>query len=418
MATNVIFVSKTLAGAQTTLAAAKAAAASGDLIIVYDGTYDETNLAKDGVNWHFFPGTRVIYTGNSVNGIWQVDTGMTFMVTGHGFFKWGIGVTEPIPAVPLATVQITHASANVVIEADTIATDNPGSDLYCAVDVRNCLMTSIKVRDAYTTSPGNVINWIAGEFYLTFEILRTTHLTNGSYMIWCQEPEGGSATNMWVRGNLINSMGYGAIVLAATTPNYKLWIDVHEIRAGFKESFDFAGIHQTGGKLYVRAAKMGTDGNCNIWQQGGESWYTLQKMTSDVTNHLPPVSRPHHVRLEAGTMDLDCQQFETIGTSQLRSMELVGGSSRIRGKILKNLSGGGILHTGGSHEVEITRIDTSPVNHADNHCVEAQATGMYLRKSTLVAPSLAQTVYHNGGRVKCLAEKLIARDSFNEHYFE
>src|SRR6478735_5887078 len=39
-----------------TLSAAKTAALSGDTIMVLPGTYNEKNLAKNGVNWHFFTG--------------------------------------------------------------------------------------------------------------------------------------------------------------------------------------------------------------------------------------------------------------------------------------------------------------------------------------------------------------------------
>ncbi len=46
-----------------TLGAAKTNAASGDTVFVMPGTYDEKNLLKNGVNWHFFNGAKVIYTG-------------------------------------------------------------------------------------------------------------------------------------------------------------------------------------------------------------------------------------------------------------------------------------------------------------------------------------------------------------------
>src|SRR5215813_6873431 len=49
-------------GPLTTLTAAKAAARSGDTIVVAPGTYLENDLLKDGVNWFFSPGAIVSYS--------------------------------------------------------------------------------------------------------------------------------------------------------------------------------------------------------------------------------------------------------------------------------------------------------------------------------------------------------------------
>src|SRR3989442_13257882 len=46
-----------------TLTAAKTAALSGDTIMVLPGVYDEKNLLKNGVNWHFLLGAKGIYSG-------------------------------------------------------------------------------------------------------------------------------------------------------------------------------------------------------------------------------------------------------------------------------------------------------------------------------------------------------------------
>src|SRR5881394_127131 len=75
-----------------TLGAAKTNAVSGDTIFVMPGTYDEANLLKHGVNWHFFNGAKVIYTGadsisifdDSPNG---PNTNITSVITGHGIFE-------------------------------------------------------------------------------------------------------------------------------------------------------------------------------------------------------------------------------------------------------------------------------------------------------------------------------------------
>lgn len=74
-----------------TLGAAKTAASSGDTIFVMPGTYDERNLLKNGVNWNFSLGAKVIYTGTANGGIFDdtsdgANAAVTSSITGQGEF--------------------------------------------------------------------------------------------------------------------------------------------------------------------------------------------------------------------------------------------------------------------------------------------------------------------------------------------
>jgi hypothetical protein len=71
-----------------TLGAAKTASASGDTIFVLPGTYDAGSLLKDGVNWHFFDGAKILYTGSDP-AIFDASSGGTFVcsITGDGEFE-------------------------------------------------------------------------------------------------------------------------------------------------------------------------------------------------------------------------------------------------------------------------------------------------------------------------------------------
>ena len=69
------------------LKAAKDAAVVGDTIVVLPGTYNERDLLKNGVNWHFLNGAKVNYSGASDGGIF--DTGgssIASSITGYGEF--------------------------------------------------------------------------------------------------------------------------------------------------------------------------------------------------------------------------------------------------------------------------------------------------------------------------------------------
>lgn len=70
-----------------TLTAAKAAALAGDTVVVRPGTYDEKDLLKTGVNWWFYPGASVIYTGIFAGAIFDDNAAaVTSQVRGYGVF--------------------------------------------------------------------------------------------------------------------------------------------------------------------------------------------------------------------------------------------------------------------------------------------------------------------------------------------
>lgn len=92
-----------------TLAAAKTAARYGDLILVRPATYNEGNLAKNGVNWWFDFGARVIYSPATGVKYGIFDTGphgtnaaTSFNVGGYGYFE----VTGTTPSVD-GTIHMT-----------------------------------------------------------------------------------------------------------------------------------------------------------------------------------------------------------------------------------------------------------------------------------------------------------------------
>lgn len=137
-----------------TLGAAKTAAVSGDTIVVLPGTYSEKNLAKNGVNWHFFNGAVVNYSGAVGGGIFDTNTfgsACTFVVSGHGVFKV---TSEPSP---VSLIKSGQGGDNIKIECDRIeaigsAVDAAGTVLIRCNEMKS---TSAPCVTAYTTA--NVI---------------------------------------------------------------------------------------------------------------------------------------------------------------------------------------------------------------------------------------------------------------------
>lgn len=105
-----------------TLTAAKDAAVSGDTISVGPGDYNERNLLKNGVNWCFLPGARVVFSqeyteDQATTAIWDDGGAMVVSVIRGGDFI--VDVTDGALGVLTGTwagVRLTNASSNVRFE--------------------------------------------------------------------------------------------------------------------------------------------------------------------------------------------------------------------------------------------------------------------------------------------------------------
>lgn len=93
-----------------TIGTALTQAASGELIWIMPGTYNERNLLKDGVNLHFEYGAKVVYTGS--DGAILVDDGtntFTCRFTGYPYFEHSGGGTNK------EVLRLTGTGAGIVI---------------------------------------------------------------------------------------------------------------------------------------------------------------------------------------------------------------------------------------------------------------------------------------------------------------
>lgn len=74
------------ATAKLTLGAAKTAASAPATIYVGSGSYNERDLAKNGINWYFLPGASVDYTGTSGAIFDDAGSTVSYSVFGNGSF--------------------------------------------------------------------------------------------------------------------------------------------------------------------------------------------------------------------------------------------------------------------------------------------------------------------------------------------
>jgi len=275
-----------------TLAAAKNAAKGGDTIVVLPETYNENNVAKNGVNWHFFPGAIVDYNGTGT-GLFDTTSGAcTFSVTGNGVFKTSNGgATVPV-------FNLFNTSDNVVLEFESIDSRGYG--------IRS--KGTLRARGTELKSNGNTAVLIEGSSESHLNIGRIHSVTSEAVTV-----EGSSsACLVRLHANYIVSDGFYGLLLRFGTA----FVDAFEIRSATDPAVCYdCGYHHplhlrvsrivsTGTSVAALAIGAGSDssGNtngavrlysCFLWSKNGtNSIVSTLGTNKDVLCMTPCITRP------------------------------------------------------------------------------------------------------------------------------
>lgn len=406
-----------------TLSAAKAAAQSGDTIIVLPGTYRDANLLKNGVSWHFLPGAKVYRTradstaapsifDDGPNG---TNSAVTCVITGQGEFyvddtlinEQGVSLGDEEDSFNPGLIFSTYnESTNIFFQCKGMyspSTDCPNACFL--IHIRDCAKVSMYVDEVLTLSPGQVgaVLWIAGELYTTFGKVQCfqTEGNGGTYPFWASEPAAGAADNWYCRVDFVESH-YSVVYFDGATANYKMWFECFEMRS-LNDSTDGGGVNLSAieclnnGKLYVRVQKVQTTGAPTkrlgpiVYQNGGELWFEGMKCTAlSVANQTGNI--PLFVQHEGGTAHYTVQQWEHSGVFSGDGIRITAGTVNINGGVMNVLNGKGLVNTGGILRVNGLRIDTTNTNAAGNNPVSLGAANVILNGCILLAPALADAI--------------------------
>lgn len=219
-----------------TLTAAKEAAKPGDTIMVLPGTYNENNLLKNGVNWHFFAGAVVTASGAIFSG-----EGST-IVTGFGDFT--------------ATGSVVSIDGNCHFEALRMVA-GPAPCIQC--------------------EGGEMVVKVAKSITAIADILL---LSGGSSRIQVPVISGSNGYSVKVEGGshqVHAHLIYASADVAICITGGSLVVEAHEINAGSAQ----AVLHQADmGRLEIKGARVisGTSEAINI--VGTDSWPDRLKLNS------------------------------------------------------------------------------------------------------------------------------------------
>lgn len=285
---------------------AVAAAIAGDTVFVYPGFYQEHNFLKPGVNFYFYPGSKVVWlsgTNSLADGIGIFDDrgyGATSNnIAGGGDFYWSTGTNDATCVCntnAVGALVLTNSNSYVtfqyhIIDGDCFVvcppisingnTVNPAlfyisRTLYCnisGVETLNSLWATVGPNSSVNDLGG--VYWERGDTYFN-----TVHQGNFSgYGIWAN-PNDNNVENIWITGDFNQSYTY----VSASNVKHRFWYNVIETQVTNNPLAGSAtGVMSlNGGKAYVSGQKI--EGQNNIVhgfesQQTNTLWLNVEKVT-------------------------------------------------------------------------------------------------------------------------------------------
>jgi hypothetical protein len=306
----------------TGLAAAKAAAVSGDTVIVGPGAYTvTTSLEKDGVSWEFAEGA-IVSSESILNPIWNVTTGITVRVAGRGDFRNTYnGVTTAADVL-----KVSHASANVSFQCRRI-----------------------------TSTKGVCVNAENGTLIGHADVIDPT----GSWAIWWQNGDC-KFTVPKIGGAL------GLYVSDGGTPTGEFYLTTHDLRGVLSQFVGHVNsrtwitalvtrgtMQFAGGKVYLIAEKCEVSNDAPVlWHTGGDLWANVQKVSTPATTAYP-------LQLSGLSSRVEVQQIEVTSAGVPALVYSGNGTHHLRFLDGTNPSGDGITVDGGTVTLHGGKLTTT-----------------------------------------------------------
>lgn len=384
-------------GNYETLTSAKNAAKSGDVIVVLDGTYNENDLWKGGVTWHFCPGSGIDYTDpgtGTIRGLFddQSDPGTTCQVTGFGTFRH---ILSGFPTLGLGSFRLTNASSRLHLQGRRLEIGGGGAIEQAGISVQNgtCFVKLDELVDlsGAATAVGGIF------FQAGYADIEIDYMSVFGYCLHAKEAAGTPTASLFYRGKswtqLTDSIVAAAIDVepnATGTPNPNFLVAGRLQRLSSYNGNTLAYV----GRFYLDVDEsISTFGNVlHEFNYGCDVYLTAKKCINQSTsNSFLLWAMPNHtgkavLRVEDWRQDASTAPVVVLAGT---------GTVMMAGQFMRAANGKGIDVTGaGTWRVKGYRIDTTPTNNAANHAVNLgnSATGLVLEQCILLAPALAKSV--------------------------
>jgi hypothetical protein len=380
-----------------TLAAAKAAAVSGDTVSVRPGSYTVTaSILKNGVNWHFEAGASVSKSITGANPVGILDDGGTAIasdITGEGVFT-----TTSTSSDLHGTVKTSHASSVVTVHARRISAAQTTGDggypsaVFCAAGTLSVECSeSISASDPTATAFGLAVYWSNGSLYVRAPKI---FATESAYYGDCTSTPTGdafvSADDMYGTATGY-SEGLSIINDASSNSSAASWIVAKTIRSPVAAIPSVSGIASFASRLYVTAQKLfGSVQNLGT----GLLYVNAEKITATANG---AIGNPALVYSTGGTTRITCRHYDPVSfTSQ--TFKVTGGTLFLRGgDFTSGASAKGLEATGGTMFIENMVIDTSGNNNTNG--VTVSGGTVFLINCRITGNPSAKDIVNSGGTV-------------------
>lgn len=411
------------------LIAAKTAAVSGDTIIVTPGTYNipfDSQLFKDGVNWHFMAGAIVTKTnvnpfaGDAYGIFDDRDSGaVACSITGNGVFDWTAGNSnnagDPGTSTLRGTVTITNASSVVSIEADKILVGgyyfpSNRSEPNCAAvwiddasQVKiNCDYIEDKNYDDTVDLGGGPIESTAYGIYWRWgnTSIEAKRIRGGYIGIVAYQKTGATGSaNLNVKADRVEqwSQGHCISIEAGTLSTWRTNFDIGTLFAESANCDDIINVGG-GGEHHINALEVlsplatvsgitvngSAGGSPLVWASFGTTSTPEFVFIVGTVAQGTPICHFH------------CDYANQTANGQLAY--LGRGETFMTGGVWKTAGAKGILHLGGVSRVRGITVNTSAADNAAYRCFEVSSSGLIIDGCTMIAPASADSIYSAGAQ--------------------
>lgn len=413
-----------------TLTAAKAAAVSGDTIFVYPGTYAESNLLKNGVNWHFYDGAIVQITAapSATASIFN-DNGsaVTSSISGRGAFI--ILSTSIVAGSTGGCFRLSH-SGSVLRAQGKLAEFGGDNSTSGALTIVNCSSAHFEFDEILageiSSAPrrvgsANAVYWEQGEVFIRANLIRS----GSAYALWGVNDSVISGS-LWCYANEIITDNYQSVVIEgiANSPKHKMWVYANYIEGYTDQQTARGVVRAKNSKLYVTAQKIFARSDpdnslaadvryCAQVETGGQFWLNCQKLTAN----------GGWIYVSGGTLYADVLHFEDelsavgdnweSGISVTEGIVVSSGTLHLQGLVASTLNGSIVKHSGGLCHIANLKLDTSATNVVGNQPALVSASGLSLHNCVLVAPALADSIYAGSAQTVGILGNVMANKDVN-----
>ncbi|MCC7514536.1 MAG: hypothetical protein IT212_07570 [Bacteroidia bacterium] len=349
---NTLYVSKSAVAAYSikgrfdrpflTIAAAQTAASSGDTILIMPGTYTDTGLGKDGVNYHFMSGAILSFASDAF-----IGNDISYKITGDGTFTGG-------------SARVISTSGNCVISMDSNSISNVSEAMFVTSNTEKIYINAKKSISSTTAAGYSMIT-----AYGTSEINVTCdYITTPSSVASCAA----STATIFINSKKI--LGTGTLEsLFLLGGNLTVYGDIYYTStANIVAGNTFASKAKFYGEII--SATCGKVLNITTAMSGTVDFYGRISSTAG------------GITMTNGTAEVTFHNYMTANTSSTPVINMTIGTVRIKDK-LKNLdvnaTSYGITKTAGTLILDNATIVTS----GGTECVNSAAAQDILILGTL-----------------------------------